>query len=206
MYSRCSYNSGLNYWRQRGCTWRRGPRKHRRNNRGRTRALQAGEGVPRPARSDRARFPNPLLRPRTPRRAYAQPNHSALATSPEDTASRCLYFTLSETESRAAPPFAQGPGVGRCGSGSQRRGGGDVAREHHREGTGRGTWAPTSPEVESRRCPGTQASRAGGHYLLPGASLRRRRGLRGPGPHGVESGSRAAGRAPRDPLPNRGSR
>lgn len=62
--------------------------------------------------------------------------------------------------------------------------------------------------MESRPGPGSLApgGRAGGHYLLRGTPLRRRRARPGPGPRGAGSGSRAAGKDHRAPQTNRGSR
>lgn len=69
---------------------------------------------------------------------------------------------------------------------------------------GREGWARGNPGAGSG--PGRTGGRASGHYLLPKAPLRRRRVHPGPGPRGAGSDSRAAGRAPRAPRPNRGNR
>lgn len=84
-------------------------------------------------------------------------------------------------------------------------------RTPSRNAWGRG-WAETggeggrgSPDGGVRTREPSPRGRAGGHYLLRRAPLRRRRAHPGTGLHGAGSGSRAAGRVPRAPQPNRGS-
>lgn len=60
--------------------------------------------------------------------------------------------------------------------------------------------------VEARARSRARGRQAGGHYLLRGVPLRRRRARPGPGPRGAGNGSRAAGKDPRAPQTNRGSR
>lgn len=85
---------------------------------------------------------------------------------------------------------------------------GDVAREHVGKGAGTGPGGRRNPGggVEARARSRARGRQAGGHYLLRGVPLRRRRVRPGPGPRGAGSGSRAAGKDPRAPQTNRGSR
>lgn len=79
-----------------------------------------------------------------------------------------------------------------------------------RPGLGSGAGGAAGAERAGRGATRAQGpgrgGRASGHYLLPKAPLRRRRVHPGPGPRGAGSDSRAAGRAPRVPRPNRGNR
>lgn len=76
-------------------------------------------------------------------------------------------------------------------------------RERAERGTGNHGNPGAGVQARAReRSPG----RARRHYLLRGAPLRLRQVRPDPGPRGAESGSRAAGRVPQAPRPNRGSR
>lgn len=102
-----------------------------------------------------------------------------------------------------APRLAPGPGWG--GPGPRLRG---RRPRGCREGAGPGTGDRGSPGGGVQPRAGEPSpGRAGGHYLLRGAPLRRRHRARpGPGPLGAGSDSKAAGRVPRAPRPNKGSR
>lgn len=115
-----------------------------------------------------------------------------LSLRPHNLGEHVLLFTFyTRGNSPASDTGCQGGGLGnrhprRCG-----------------ERAGQGKAVRMGPVVTSKPEQGAETVRAGGHYLLPGAPLRRRRG---PGPHGAGSGSRVAGKAPQVPPPNTGSR
>lgn len=113
------------------------------------------------------------------------------------------FYTSCKQRLTEVPLLVPGPEVGGPGVGWR-----NVARKSMGRGLGCNWGAGGAPAVEFRPGPGSLArgGRAGGHYLLRRAPLRRRRARPGPGPRGAGSGSRAAGKDPRAPQTNRDSR